>query len=165
MWDMPEDVHEALKLFVGEKSPDKAGRDARRQYLNELPAKQQRAVLDFFEAKRQQIVSDLFAGDGEHAAGWIMVTLKLESELDTSKARESTKLPNKEVRWALCQSEKVASFFGDGPVQITAAGNLKIGRITMQRKGGDNGRESANMLQFKINPVELFSLQTKPAGR
>jgi hypothetical protein len=26
----------------------------------------------------------------------------------------------------------------------------------MQRKGGDNGRDTAKMLQFKINPVELF---------
>ena len=26
----------------------------------------------------------------------------------------------------------------------------------MQRKGGDNGRDAANMLQFKINPVQLF---------
>lgn len=28
----------------------------------------------------------------------------------------------------------------------------------MQRKGGDNGRETANMLQFKINPTKLFDL-------
>ena len=34
---------------------------------------------------------------------------------------------------------------------------LKIGRITMQRKGGDAGRETAKMLQFKINPVQLFN--------
>jgi hypothetical protein len=27
----------------------------------------------------------------------------------------------------------------------------------MQRKGGDNGRDTANMLQFKINPVQLFN--------
>jgi len=26
----------------------------------------------------------------------------------------------------------------------------------MQRKGGDSGRETAKMLQFKINPAELF---------
>ncbi len=26
----------------------------------------------------------------------------------------------------------------------------------MQRKGGDAGRETANMLQFKINPAELI---------
>ena len=35
-------------------------------------------------------------------------------------------------------------------------GNLRIGRITMQRKGGDAGRATAKMLQFKINPVLLF---------
>jgi len=41
-------------------------------------------------------------------------------------------------------------------VRITNQGSLKIGKITMQRKGGDAGRGSAKMLQFKINPVELF---------
>jgi len=35
-------------------------------------------------------------------------------------------------------------------------GNFRIGRITKQRKGGDGGRPTANMLQFKINPAELF---------
>ncbi|CAM3968810.1 hypothetical protein [Campylobacter hepaticus] len=35
--------------------------------------------------------------------------------------------------------------------------SLKIGKITMQGKGGDNGRISANMLQFKINSFELFT--------
>ncbi len=28
--------------------------------------------------------------------------------------------------------------------------------MTMQRKGGDGGRNTANMLQFKINPAALF---------
>jgi len=41
-------------------------------------------------------------------------------------------------------------------VRITEKGSLKIGRITMQRKGGDAGRETSKMLQFKINPMELF---------
>ena len=31
--------------------------------------------------------------------------------------------------------------------------------ITMQRKSGDNGRETAKMLQFKINPAELFDIK------
>ena len=56
-------------------------------------------------------------------------------------------------------------FYGEGPIVITRAGSLKIGRITMQRKGGDNGRESANMLQFKINPVDLFELMPKTSSR
>jgi hypothetical protein len=47
-------------------------------------------------------------------------------------------------------------FFSEGNVELTRNGNLKIGRITVQRKGGDGGRESAKMLQFKINPALLF---------
>jgi len=27
--------------------------------------------------------------------------------------------------------------------------------VTMQRKGGDGGRDTAKMLQFKINPCEI----------
>ena len=40
-----------------------------------------------------------------------------------------------------------------GDIIVTDKGSLRIGRITMQRKGGDGGRESAKMLQFKINPI------------
>lgn len=36
--------------------------------------------------------------------------------------------------------------FGNGEIEITAKGNVKIGKITMQRKGGDAGRATANML-------------------
>ncbi len=46
--------------------------------------------------------------------------------------------------------------FGNGDVRVSPQGSLKIGKIGMQRKGGDGGRDSAKMLQFKINPVELF---------
>ena len=46
--------------------------------------------------------------------------------------------------------------FGGGDVRMTERGSLRIGKILMQRKGGDNGRDTAKMLQFKINPVELF---------
>ena len=49
--------------------------------------------------------------------------------------------------------------FGNGTIEITKQGNFKIGKITMQRKGGDNGRETAKMLQFKINPAELFDYE------
>ncbi|MCR2123219.1 type II restriction endonuclease, partial [Campylobacter upsaliensis] len=37
-------------------------------------------------------------------------------------------------------------------------GSLKIGKVTMQRKGGDGGRESAKMLQFKIDPCKLLHI-------
>ena len=50
-------------------------------------------------------------------------------------------------------------FFADGKVEISPRGSLKIGKVTMQRKGGDAGRETANMLQFKIDPAEIFNIK------
>ncbi|MEP6786979.1 MAG: type II restriction endonuclease [Acidobacteriota bacterium] len=139
MWKIPADVEAALKLFVGE-TPNKPSRDRNRMYLNELDSAVQKAVIDFFITNEAEIVSDLFSGDGPHAAGWVMVALK------------STDKP----RWVLRTDADTINFFSEGKVELTRNGNLKIGRITMQRKGGDGGRETAKMLQFKINPALLF---------
>ena len=140
MWKIPADVEAALKLFVGETPPDRPSKDTKRMYLNELDVATQKAVIDFFTANKEMIVSDLFAGDGPHAAGWVMVALK------------STDKP----RWILRTDAYATNFYGAGKVELTRKGNLKIGLITVQRKGGDGGRETAKMLQFKINPALLF---------
>ena len=143
MWKIGTDVEYALKLFVGEIPPIRPGRDPKRMYLNELDQASQVAVVDFFTKHKNEIVSDLFQGDGAHAAGWVMVAFKATAN----------------TRWVIRTSADTIRFFGDGKVEITRAGNLKIGRVTMQRKGGDGGRETAKMLQFKINPVQLFDLK------
>lgn len=140
MWKIPQEVEAALKLFVGEVPPNKPSRDPNRMYLDELDAASQKAVIDFFTVNRANIVSDLFSGDGPHAAGWVMVALK----------------SNDKPRWILRTDADTIKFFGGGKVELTRYGNLKIGRITMQRKGGDGGRDTAKMLQFKINPALLF---------
>ena len=140
MWKIPADVELALKLFLGETAPTKAGRDPSRMFLDELEPVQQKAIVDFFTANRTKVLHDLFSGDGPHAAGWIMV------------AQRSTERP----RWVIRADKDTIHFFGDGKIEITSHGNLKIGRITMQRKGGDGGRDTAKMLQFKINPALLF---------
>ncbi len=144
MWNMPRDVFEALSVYVGETPPRAQSRDSKRMYLDELDEKTQASVVDFFSTHKDEIVSDFLAGDGDHAADWMMVTYKT---IDGP-------------RWVIRSSFDAIKYFGSGDVRITKKGNLKIGRITMQRKGGDNGRSTANMLQFKINPVELFKAET-----
>lgn len=139
-WKMPAEVETALKYFVGETLPYKTSRAGNRMYLNELEPAAQKAVIDFFTANKDEIVSDLFQGDGIHSARWVMVALK------------STDTP----RWVLRTSADTIKFFGEGKVEITRRGSFRIGRITMQRKGGDGGRDTAKMLQFKINPALLF---------
>ena len=140
MWKMPADVETALKLFLGETLPNKPSRETNRMFLNELEPEQTKAVIEFFTANKEMIISDLFSGDGIHAAGWVMVALK---STDTR-------------RWVLRTDADTIKFFGEGKIELTRNGNLKIGRITVQRKGGDGGRETAKMLQFKINPALLF---------
>ena len=142
MWNMPRDVQESLQLFVGETPPREFSRNSERMFLDELHQNEQKAVVDFFKAHRDEIVSDLIAGDGEHAADWMLVAFKATDE----------------TKWCIRSTADAVKFYSDGDVVITAAGSLKIGRITMQRKGGDNGRPTAKMLQFKINPVELFEI-------
>jgi len=142
MWDIPEDIVLILKKYTGEIKTKKKGlKDTRRMFFNEMPLEDIEKVVSFFTKNKVLIVSDLIKGRGIFSAGWMLVALKL----------------NGEVRWTLKSINHALNTFSDGEVCITKQGNLKIGKIGMQRKGGDGGRESANMLQFKANPLLLFN--------
>ena len=142
MWQVPPDIAESLKLFTGEITPPvKSGlRDKRRMFLDEMSPQAQKRVVEFFTKNKVLVVSDIIKGRGKFSAGWMLVILKLE----------------KTTRWVLKSINHAMNVFAGGPVAITNRGSLRIGKITMQRKGGDAGRETSKMLQFKINPVELF---------
>lgn len=141
LWSIPDDITNLLKLFTGEIKPTrKKLKDPRRMFLTEFKNEDQEKILDFFKHNRILIVSDLLKGRGEFSADWVLVI---------SKA-------NHESRWVLKSINEAMNVFGRGDVRITSRGNLKIGKIGMQRKGGDKGRDTAKMLQFKINPLELF---------
>ena len=55
----------------------------------------------------------------------------------------------------------MVNFYGQGEVLLTKKGNLVIGKVKIQRKGGDGGKDTANMLQFKFDPCLLFGLKSK----
>jgi len=141
LWNISPDITKILKLFTGEIAPIKSNvRDPRRMFLDEMSESDQNKLIKFINENKILIVSDLLKGRGEFSADWTLVILKL----------------NGESRWVLKSINHVMNVFGAGDIRITREGSLKIGKIGMQRKGGDGGRESAKMLQFKINPVELF---------
>jgi len=141
LWNIPNDVADLLKLFTGEIKPTTINlKDDRRMFFNEMSKLEQKKIMDFFTANKILIVSDLLKGRGTFSADWMLVILKVDGN--------ST--------WVLKSINYVMNVFGGGSVVFTSQGNLKIGKIGMQRKGGDGGRDTANMLQFKINPVELF---------
>ncbi|MBI4723362.1 MAG: type II restriction endonuclease [Candidatus Stahlbacteria bacterium] len=141
MWNIPDNITLILKRYTGEIKPNvRNTKDKRRILANEFSEIQQKAILEWLIKNQALIITDILKGRGKFAAEWMLVAQKI----------------NKNARWILRSMNYCLNFFGNGEIKISARGNFKIGRITMQRKGGDAGRETANMLQFKINPAELF---------
>ena len=141
MWNIPENIISIFKRYTGEEKPNKKGiKDIRRMLANEFSLEEQNNILNWLNKNKSLIVSDILKGRGKFAAEWMLVAQKTD----------------KNARWILKSMNYCMNYFGNGEIIITDRGNFRIGKITMQRKGGDGGRETANMLQFKINPAELF---------
>ncbi|MEW6409081.1 MAG: type II restriction endonuclease [Nitrospirota bacterium] len=151
IWNFDNDIAYGLKLYTGGIKPPKEIaatqklRDKRRVYLNEMPDRLRNKIIDFFKANKILIVCDILKGRGGLSADWILVT-RYEEDNDTTT-------------WMLTDINTAMNFFGAGDIYITKKGVLHIGRITVQRKGGDAGRPTSNMLQFKIKPCNLFNLK------
>jgi len=142
MWAIPDNIKKILKKFTGELKPTiKNPRDKRRTFINEFSKTNQEKIVAWIEANKALIVNDILKGRGKFAAEWMLVAQKIEAD----------------ARWVLKPINFVINYFGNGKVEITKRGSIKIGNIAMQRKGGDGGRPTANMLQFKINPAALFN--------
>jgi len=141
MWSIPDNVTKLLKKYTGEIKPTiKNPKDERRTFVNEFNKKNQEILINWIKKNKSLIVNDIIKGRGKFSAEWMLVALKVEQN----------------AKWILKPINIVINHFGNGDVIITKQGNIKIGNITMQRKGGDGGRKTAQMLQFKINPAELF---------
>ena len=143
MWSIPENIVTLLKKYTGELKPTiKNPKDDRRTFVNEFNKANQNLLLKWITDNKVLIINDIIKGRGKFSAEWMLVAQKTETN----------------ARWILKPINIVTNHFGNGEVVITKLGNIKIGRITMQRKGGDGGRKTAQMLQFKINPAELFDI-------
>lgn len=143
LWNFPQDVYTILQYFTGELKPAiNRPKDTRRMFFYEFSLSDQNKILQFFNNNQPLIVNDILKGRGKFASEWFLVILR-EKE-------------NSKVKWVLKPINEVINFYS-GNVEFSPQGSLKIGKITMQRKGGDGGRDTAKMLQFKINPCELFS--------
>ncbi|AFK04776.1 hypothetical protein Emtol_3650 [Emticicia oligotrophica DSM 17448] len=141
MWDISPIIVSILKRYTGEIQPNiNTPKDKRRMFANEFSENEQAEILKWLSTNKSLIVSDILKGRGQFAAEWMLVAQKTKTN----------------SRWILKPMNFCLNYFGNGAVEITERGNFKIGKITMQRKGGDGGRITANMLQFKLNPAELF---------
>ena len=144
MWNIPKDVENIIKLFTGKIEPKNKEelKDPRRMLLTDMPLNDQEKIVKFFSKNKILVISDVLKGRDKFAVNWMLVILKKDTD---------------SYEWVLKDINTVMNVFGQGDVRITKQGSLKIGQIGMQRKGGDAGRDSAKMLQFKIDPCLLFN--------
>tara|TARA_B100001250_G_scaffold143720_1_gene123025 strand:- start:110 stop:1444 length:1335 start_codon:yes stop_codon:yes gene_type:complete len=141
LWNFNSEVEELLKKFTGEIKPSGETKNQKRMFLTEFSPYSRELLIDWFKQNRRLVVSDILKGRGEYSASWMLVIQNVEGN----------------YTWILDSMGEILQKMGlDGDVKVSPRGSLYIGKITMQRKGGDGGRPSANMLQFKINPIDLL---------
>ena len=148
MWGFDEEIAHWLKLFTGEILPESIldsqaltqVKDKRRLFFYEIPEEIVTKIMKFFNDNKFLIVSDIIKGRGGLSAEWLLVTRKDTKEGD-------------QIDWILKDINTACNFYAQGEVQMSPRGSLKIGRVTMQRKGGTPDPTS---LQFKINPLAIF---------
>lgn len=141
LWNIPDDVYTLLQYFCGELKPYKDNtKDERRMFITEFSSIEQKKILDYLESNRLMIVSDILRWRWEFCAERMLVVRKTWS-----------------YDWSLKSINEVMNFFWGWEIVISPRGSIYIGKITMQRKWGDWWRETANMLQFKVDPSELIN--------
>ncbi len=144
LWTIPEDVYKLLEYFTGDRKPKINNiEDERRMHFNEFSKEEQEIIVKFFSENKSEIVHDILLGKDNISAHWILIMLRTEDG---------------HAKWQLVSIENASIHLSKGKVSITPEGSLKIGNIIMQRKGGDRGSVSSNMLQFTANMTELVKL-------
>ena len=152
-WNMPKEVDKVFKRYCGEpqfrprdlldETKLKHVRDKRRFWMHELSQVQREQVLDFLNNNRKKIVEEVVSGKGKASAKWMLLV-----EVKNDTPYRSVILPIKRV-----------IEYCTGGASITDRGNLKLGELRIQRKGGDSGKPTAQMLQFKFSPRGIFDIQ------
>ncbi len=146
IWNFDNDIAKWLRAFTGDILPKdilsqqelEKIKDNRRIFLTEIPKDKLQIIIDFFSNNKTLVISDILRGRGGLSAEWFLVTRKNDDNT---------------LDWILKDINYVVNFYAYGEVSVTLRGSLKIGRVTVQRKGGTPDPTS---LQFKINPLELF---------
>lgn len=144
-WGMSQTVETLFKKFTGEISPqstDNPQRDRkkRRIFADEFKKTEQNQMIKFLKENKETIINDVIAGFENTSPNWFLICKKTK---------------DKEI-YALHSIDNVLSLLVEGEVEISKRGNFNIGKLTLQRKGGDKGKPSANQMQFKVRLDKEF---------
>ena len=99
--------------------------------MYEFSEEERNGLLNELNSKKREFLNLIFKGEEEkYAPKWMVISHMNEIKM---------------VKIDDLIDEYVKQNF-----ELTKKGSIKLGSITIQRKGGDNGRKTAQMLQVKI---------------
>lgn len=101
-------------------------------------------LKSYLSLNRKALMLSAFTGQAQKSkANWLLLHQWTPPKWEKNIARKD--------RSVLISMREVLKVFDDNPVSFSRYGTITFGAgITLQRKGGDNGEESANDLQFKM---------------
>lgn len=145
-WDVPRDIAAIIRNFIG------IGDSVARVFFDEVGVDEASSVTKFFHQIQPHVVSSILAGKAGAAlrADWMMLH-------EAADEAWHERVGNRDF-WRLYPMSTVIDVCCSEAPAITSEGGLRLGLgLTMQRKGGDGGRASANDLQFKMSPRAIIA--------
>lgn len=147
--NMPDKVYNLLKFFLGKSLPSgydssKTFRETHRLFLDELTDEDQKSIIDFFDSIKKDLIHNAFLGTDPESRPHFLVTINKEDPIQSDFKEAKFTAAEKAITIAL----------DTGKVLLSPRGSLKIGKITLQRKGGDGGKPKACDIQIKFNPSD-----------
>ena len=151
---IPDDVARLLKFFTGEAAPSEylsappTLKDGRRLFIDEMTVDDRKLILSWLDNNILPLLQFVFVGRR---------TVYPPEYMLIENASES------DVEYAILKiSDVIELYRGNGKATLSPEGSIYLGSaeriksVFLQRKGGDNGADTANQLQVKFNPLWVF---------
>lgn len=146
-FSLTEDEFRLLKFFCGDSKPpeysESKTKSHKRMFITEFTEIDQKVLLEMFEKIKIAYITSAFKGNRPEHEPDYMVTISTKKG-DNTLSLDMIHISKME--------DAINTYLGDASVSISKKGSIKIGELTVQRKGGDGGKESANDIQVKVRP-------------
>jgi R.HinP1I restriction endonuclease len=150
-WGLSDNILKLIKYFTGKLPSSEYDKNfnGKRMFVYQFKEEDKKEFLSFFKENAIKIITKVFKGQNPEMEPDYLLAVKTNSLYVAELCIENIQIKNID--------DAIKFYLGNGEVGITPRGSFYIGKIKFQRKGGDNGKPSAQDLQVKYKPKEMIS--------
>lgn len=146
---IPDDVKDLLKHYTGMLSPSSyvptptTLKDKRRLFINEMLPDDQIKLLSWLNTNIDPIFNLVFIGNSSSPYPAHFICMIKSDGIN--------------VKYKVFSIKDAITFYkGDCKASVSKRGTIHLGKLTIQRKGGDKGADTAKQLQIKFDPLAIL---------